>query len=96
MALHPAPVAMSRILASFDLLAAVRRQLPDAIKEHVALDVRSDPFHVVTRVRFSYPARDGPREIDCDLEPYRVGDRVVAANVPDNIMARLCIEVWCN
>lgn len=96
MKLHPAPT--SRLDASFDIIDAVRRQLPDGIREHVTLDVRSDPFHIATRVRFSYPARDGPREIDCDLEPSLdagAGGRVVAVNVPDNILSRLCVEVWC-
>lgn len=85
-----------RLGAALDIVDAVRRQLPVSIREHVTLDVRSDPFHVATRVRFSYPARDGPREIDCDLELCWTAYRVVAVNVPDNIVARLCVEVWCN
>jgi hypothetical protein len=85
-----------RLAAAIDIVDAVRRQLPDVIREHVTLDVRSDPFHVSTRVRFSFPARDGARDIECDLEPRRDGNRVVSVNVPDNIMARLCVEVWCN
>ena len=84
-----------RINVALDIIDAVRDQLPEGIRDHVGLDVRSDPFHAATRVRFSYPARDGPREIDCDLEPCRAGGRIIAVNVPDNILGRLCVEVWC-
>lgn len=83
----------SRLQAALDITTAIRAQLPEDLGDRITIDVRSDPFHLRTRVRFIIEAFDGERAIECDLDVVRVGKRIVAAKVPDTILARLCIEI---
>lgn len=83
-------MAIDRVSAAYDIVTEIRRQLPRLIVDKLTVEVHSDPFHLRTLVRFK---ADKERHWDCELETVREGGRLIACQVPDTFIARLCMEV---
>jgi hypothetical protein len=79
----------NRLSASYDIVTEVRRQLPRVLYGRLMIEVRGDPFHLRTTVRF----KEGDRSWECDLEAQREGSRLIACKIPDEFLARLCVEI---
>lgn len=68
----------------------VREQLPRTLRDRLQVELRSDPFHLVTKARFG--TQDG-RTFDCALETELVAGRVMACRIPVDFIAHLSVVV---
>jgi hypothetical protein len=89
---------VSRVAAAHLIEMAVRRQLPRLVEPKLAVFIASDPWHVRVTVRFSssfdpYVPGGGYRMWDCDVVPVWREGILERCALPDEFVARLCVEV---
>lgn len=90
---------MDPLLRSYDIIREIMAQLPRRIADRVRVEVKSDPYHLRTRVLFvevtghKQPIEPIVHRWECELEPVQVGDRYLASRIPDDVLCRMMIEI---